>query len=152
VKLSHYADAMRSSVVVRAFDRAYAGKRAMRETTTGAGVEGSAKARTVSHFMKGPVAVEILLAQHGEANARRIALREQRKARRARSRRRFNFWVAVATLIGHRCSEQALSHEPGVRDWNAPARARAAVSSAAKPLFDAERCDEAVGVMCGDLG
>ena len=101
----------------------------MRETITGAGVETSAKARTVSHFMKAPVAVEILLAQHGETNARRIAMREQRKARRARSRRRFNFWVAVTTLIGQRCSEQAMSHEPAVRDLGAPARAQA-------PVFD----------------
>jgi hypothetical protein len=98
----------------------------MGETITGAGVEGSAKARTVSHFMKAPVAVQILLALHGETNARRIALREQRKARRARSRGRFNFWVAVATQVAQRSSEQALSHKPAVRDLGAPARAQAA--------------------------
>jgi hypothetical protein len=99
----------------------------MRETTTGTGAHRSVTAKTVSHFMKASVAVKILLAQHGEANAWRIAMREQRKARRARSRRRFNFWVAVTTLIGQRCSEQAMSHEPAVRDLGAPTRAQVPV-------------------------
>jgi hypothetical protein len=58
----------------------------MRETTAGTGAHRPVRAKTVSHFMKASVAVEILLALHGEANAGRIAMREQRKARRARSR------------------------------------------------------------------
>jgi hypothetical protein len=60
---------------------------------------GLANGRRVSHFMKAPVVVALLRAQHGGAKARLIALREQRKARQARSRRRFAFWVEVATRI-----------------------------------------------------
>ncbi len=56
--------------------------------------------RTVSHFMKVSVAVDLLRAQHGAENARKIALQEQHKARRSRSRRRFNFWTDVTTAIG----------------------------------------------------
>ncbi len=67
-------------------------------TTTGAR---SAQAKTLSHFMKATVAIEFLRAQHGDANARKIALKELRKARRARSRRRFDFWSEVATQIEH---------------------------------------------------
>jgi hypothetical protein len=57
------------------------------------------KTRTVSHFMKVSVAVELLRAQHDAENARKIALQEQQKARRARSWRRFNFWTDVTTPI-----------------------------------------------------
>jgi hypothetical protein len=55
--------------------------------------------RTVSHFMKVPAAVASLRERHGGANARKIALTEQRRAKRARSRRRFAFWAEVATRI-----------------------------------------------------
>jgi hypothetical protein len=55
--------------------------------------------RIVSHFMKIPAAVELLRAQHGESQARKVALTEQRKARRARSKRRFTFWAEVAAQI-----------------------------------------------------
>ncbi len=55
--------------------------------------------RTVSHFIKAPDAAALLREQHGEAIARKIALMEQRRARRARSKRRFNFWADVAALI-----------------------------------------------------
>jgi len=65
------------------------------------GVRKTPKTRTVSHFMRVPTAVVLLRAQHGEENARKIALQEQQKARRARSRRRFEFWGAVATQIEH---------------------------------------------------
>ena len=58
-----------------------------------------ARARRVSLSTKAPIAVELLRAQHGEENARKIALQEQRKARRARSRRHFEFWSAVVALI-----------------------------------------------------
>jgi hypothetical protein len=53
----------------------------------------------VSHFMKAPAAVALLRERHGEANARMIALTEQRRARRARSKRRFAFWGEVAARI-----------------------------------------------------
>jgi hypothetical protein len=66
----------------------------------GNGVPRLAKARTVSHFMKPTVAVELLRAQHGDENALKIALQEQQRARRARSRRRFEFWAEVSTIIG----------------------------------------------------
>jgi hypothetical protein len=52
--------------------------------------------------MKAPAAAAQaaqLRERHGEANARKVALTEQRRARRARSKRRFAFWAAVATLI-----------------------------------------------------
>ena len=68
-------------------------------TITDVGVSKTPKTRTVSHFMEVSVAVELLRAQHGAQNARKIALQEQQKARRARSRRRFKFWTDVATTI-----------------------------------------------------
>jgi hypothetical protein len=51
-----------------------------------------------SHHMDMDIVVSILLAEHGE-KARGKALREQQNARRARSRKRFEFWVAVASEI-----------------------------------------------------
>ena len=68
-------------------------------TTIDVGVSKTPKTRTVSHFMEVSVAVELLRAQHGAEDARRIALREQRRARRARSRSRFNLWTDVTTAI-----------------------------------------------------
>ena len=53
----------------------------------------------VSHFMKVPAAVASLRERHGEANARKVALTEQRRARRARSKKRFAFWGEVAARI-----------------------------------------------------
>jgi len=55
--------------------------------------------RTVSHFMKAPAAVALLRAQYGEAEARKVALTEQRRAKRARSKKRFAFWGEVAARI-----------------------------------------------------
>ena len=54
---------------------------------------------SVSHNMSVPAAVERLSLLHGEMKARKFALKEQQKARRARSRKRFHFWGAVAELI-----------------------------------------------------
>jgi hypothetical protein len=53
----------------------------------------------VSHFMKVPSAATLLRERYGEANARKVALMEQRRARRARSKRRFAFWAEVAAQI-----------------------------------------------------
>jgi hypothetical protein len=53
-----------------------------------------------SHFMKPRAAVAWLCARYGEPDARKIALREQRRAKRARSKRRFAFWAEVARQIG----------------------------------------------------
>jgi hypothetical protein len=50
-------------------------------------------------FMKATVAVALLREQYGEAIARKIALTEQRRAKRARSKRRFAFWTDVAARI-----------------------------------------------------
>jgi hypothetical protein len=44
-------------------------------------------------------AAALLRAQHGEAEARKIALTEQRRAKRARSKKRFAFWAEVAAQI-----------------------------------------------------
>jgi hypothetical protein len=45
------------------------------------------------------LAAALLRAQHGEADARKIALTEQRRAKRARSKKRFAFWADVAARI-----------------------------------------------------
>ena len=63
--------------------------------------------RAVSHYMDVDAVVSILLEEHGNTKARERALREQQNARRARSRKRFAFWVAVASEIDAR--QQALS-------------------------------------------
>ncbi len=52
--------------------------------------------------MSVPIVVERLRDQHGGEKARKLALLEQQKARRARSRKRFDFWSAVANQIGRR--------------------------------------------------
>jgi len=43
-----------------------------------------------------PAAVELLCSQNGGAKSLQIARLELQKARRARSRKRFDFWAAVA--------------------------------------------------------
>jgi hypothetical protein len=53
----------------------------------------------VSHFMSIPTVVARLRNWHGEAKAHQVAVSELQRARRARSRRRFNFWAAVAEQI-----------------------------------------------------
>lgn len=65
--------------------------RSIDATTIDVGVGKMRKSRTVSHFMEVSVAVELLRTQHGAEDARRVALRGQRRARRARSLSRFNF-------------------------------------------------------------
>ncbi len=58
-----------------------------------------AELRAVSHLMKPSTGVALLRAQHGEERARKIALMEQRRARRARSKRRLAFCADVAARI-----------------------------------------------------
>jgi hypothetical protein len=58
-----------------------------------------AQATTVSHFTKPPLAAALLCGRHGDLGAREIALKEQRRAKRARSKRRFAFWAEVAMQI-----------------------------------------------------
>jgi hypothetical protein len=43
--------------------------------------------------------VELLCHRHGEAKARDVAGREQKRARQKRSRTQFAFWAAVAVEI-----------------------------------------------------
>ena len=95
----------------------------MSEATTRTGAR-SAQAKTVSHFMKATVAIEFLRAQHGDANARKIALKELRKARRARSRRRFDFWREVAMQIEHGRTEDQSWSIPTSNDAEEPVDAR----------------------------
>jgi hypothetical protein len=52
-----------------------------------------------SHSMSVRTVVYQLCNWHGEAKAHELAVFELRRARRARSRRRVNFWAAVATQI-----------------------------------------------------
>ena len=75
--------------------------------------------RRVSHFMKAPAAVALLRERHGEADARKIALTEQRRARRARSRRRFAFWDEVAARIENGNCNSVADTRPA--DWEGPA-------------------------------
>jgi len=74
--------------------------------------------RRVSHFMKAAAAAALLRAQHGESQARKIARTEQRRAKRARSKRRFIFWADVAARIENgNCSNAA---NTGPVDQDAP--------------------------------
>jgi hypothetical protein len=86
---------------------------------------GSAKQpteRTVSHFMKAPVAVALLRERHGAADARKIALTEQRRAKRARSKKRFAFWADVAARIENGNSNNAAHTRAADRQGQRPAR------------------------------
>ncbi len=58
-----------------------------------------AEERDVTHFMNPPTVAAILCVRHGEADACKIALREQRRAKQSRSKRRFVFWREVVTPI-----------------------------------------------------
>jgi hypothetical protein len=58
-----------------------------------------AEERDVTHFINPPAVVAVLCTRHGEADACKIALREQRRAKRAGSKRRFVFWREVVTQI-----------------------------------------------------
>ncbi len=44
-------------------------------------------------------AIAWLSSRHGDDKARRLARLEQQRARRARSRKRFNFWAVVAAEL-----------------------------------------------------
>jgi hypothetical protein len=52
--------------------------------------------------MKATVAVALLRERHDEADARKVALTEQRRAKRARSKKRFAFWTDVVARIEER--------------------------------------------------
>ena len=58
----------------------------------------------VSRDIRVDAVVAELVPEHGEAKARNRALREQQGARRARSRKRYTFWVAVASGIDARAA------------------------------------------------
>ena len=58
-----------------------------------------AKEDSISFRMSVPAAVELLRERHGEPEARKIADLEKRRARKARSRKRFAFWDEVATRM-----------------------------------------------------
>jgi hypothetical protein len=70
----------------------------------------------VSHFMKASAAVALLRERHGEAIARKIALTEQRRAKRARSKRRFAFWGEVAERIENGNCNNAANTPPADRE------------------------------------
>jgi len=54
---------------------------------------------SVSHFMNIDKVAAILCEEHGDLYAQKLALAEVRRARRARSRKRFNFWMSVASQL-----------------------------------------------------
>jgi hypothetical protein len=62
--------------------------------------------------MKAPLAVALLREQYGEAIARKIALTEQRRAKRARSKKRFAFWGEVAARIENGNGNSAANIRP----------------------------------------
>jgi hypothetical protein len=82
----------------------------MKERASGA--RAGTRERPISHFMKPPVAVELLRLRHGEANAREIAGQEQQRAKRARSKRRFEFWSEVAAQLSAAATTAARGLEP----------------------------------------
>ena len=86
----------------------------MKGRATGSGGANGRDGR-VSHFMKAPVAVALLRERHGEAIARKIALTEQRRARRARSKKRFAFWADVAARIENGNCNDAAAPRPADR-------------------------------------
>lgn len=55
--------------------------------------------RRLSDRMTISAVVGLLREQHGEAKAGEVARAEQQKARRARSRKRFNFWREIALRL-----------------------------------------------------
>jgi hypothetical protein len=57
------------------------------------------KMQSVSHRMGVLTVVERLRNQHGQVTAHKLALLEQQRARRARCRKRFDFWGTVAMQI-----------------------------------------------------
>ena len=52
--------------------------------------------------------IERLRNRHGQVRAHRLAVLEQQKARRARCRKRFQFWGTVADQIGIELTRDAL--------------------------------------------
>jgi hypothetical protein len=71
----------------------------MKVSGTGDSKQGEGK--DLKHFTSPVAAAALLCAEYGEAEACKIALREQRRAKRARSKRRFIFWGEVETQIGN---------------------------------------------------
>ena len=55
----------------------------------------------MSRRMRVSAVIALLRDRHGEATACKMARLERLKARRARSRKRFDFWTAVATEMQH---------------------------------------------------
>ena len=53
-------------------------------------------------------AVEFLCTKRGHAGAHKLALLEQKRARRARSRKRFNFWAARSPTRWRKRSRRSL--------------------------------------------
>ena len=66
-----------------------------------------------------PAVLELLRGRNGEAKALKIARLELRKARRARSRKRFDFWNAVSAQLETRFSGQEMPG-PRVREERVP--------------------------------
>ncbi len=63
-----------------------------------------------------PAVLELLRDRNSEAKALKIARLELHKARRARSRKRFDFWSAVSTQLEIGLSGKEI---PGARDEQA---------------------------------
>jgi hypothetical protein len=67
----------------------------------------------ISNFISPTKAAGLLSSKHGGISAQKLAMSELRKARRARSRRRFNFWATVATHLASRSEATDLGRAIG---------------------------------------
>ena len=67
-----------------------------------------ARVSAASHYMSVDAAADLLVEAHGDAKAHKEAWLGQQRARRARSRKRFTFWSAVAAKIEERRANSSL--------------------------------------------
>ena len=72
-----------------------------------------ADAPVAYHRMTISAAIGLLREAHGEAKALEMARMEQRRARQARSRKRFDFWQEIALRLEGGASQAPKSNDGG---------------------------------------
>jgi hypothetical protein len=65
------------------------------------------------HRMSIPAAIGLLREAHGDAKAGEVARMELRRARRARSRKQFNFWREIAIRLESEADQAPNSNDGG---------------------------------------